>query len=176
MKSGFVSTQGVKGKGFLCQGGSMSCMPNDFFFSRNGITVDLWFKTEVADQSDHWMVNTIGAANTGYRLGLVDGKLVWQVPQKEWSHLLACPDKAPLGQWTHVVATYDNRTMRLYVNGEEKASLERGGAIIPSGAMVCIGNYGPGNTAAAFNGVLDEVRIYNRALTAEEVRQHSLAP
>jgi hypothetical protein len=173
LKSGFQSTAGVKGKGFLCEGGAVSLAPDRLFFPRTGLTVELWFKTDTPDQSDHWLLNTIGSADTGYRLGLVGGKIAFQIPLADWSHLLACPEPAPLGRWVHVAATFDNRAMRVYVDGEEKASLARDATIIPSTGTVCLGNYVAGNTTAAFHGVLDEVKIWDRALTAEEVRQRA---
>ena len=77
-----------------------------------------------------------------------------------------------MGKWYHVVATYDDKMMRIFVNGEEQASLPRDGAINPSHTNLCIGSYGPGFDRAAFHGVLDEVRLYDRALTPEEVRKH----
>jgi hypothetical protein len=119
------------------------------------------------------MVNSVSAADTGYRLGLGDGKLQWQIPQTPWSHNLTCPAPLEVGKWYHVVATYDDKTMRIFVNGEEKASLPRDGAINPSHTNLCIGSYAPGNSSAFFQGVLDEVRIYDRALTPEEIREHA---
>jgi hypothetical protein len=172
-KQGFVATEGKVGKGFLCQGGSISVGAHKLFFPPEGITVELWMKPAEPGQSDRWMVNTVGAADTGYRLGLGDGKIVWQIPQTEWSHNLTCPTPVEVGKWHHVAATYDGRMMRVYVDGEEAASLPRDGAINPSGANLCIGSYAPGNARAFFQGVLDEVRIYNRALTPAEIREHA---
>jgi hypothetical protein len=118
------------------------------------------------------MLNVVGAANTGYRLGLVGGKIGWQIPQTAWSHMLTAPDPLPLGPWVHIVATYDNQTMRLFLNGEEKGSLERPGAVQPSGNRLCLGTYSPGDSLHNFTGVLDEVRLYDRALSAQEVAEH----
>ena len=95
---------------------------------------------------------------------------MWQVPQTAWSHGLRGPEPAPLGRWTHVAATYDNDLLRLYVDGVEKGTLRRGGAIRPGGGNLCIGAYAESGHAA-FAGVLDEVRVYRRALAAEEVRR-----
>ena len=60
--------------------------------------------------------------------------------------------------------------MRLFVNGQERAALERGGEICPSDARLCLGNYASGHPTAFFEGIIDEMKIYDRALTAEEVR------
>ena len=49
-------------------------------FPLGGISVELWLKTDIPNQSDRWMLNTVGRATTGYRLGLTAGSLTWQVP------------------------------------------------------------------------------------------------
>ena len=73
----------------------------------------------------------------------------------------------PLNQWTHLVATYDGRYQRLYLNGKEVANSKQNGRIQQSTSVLRIG----GNSlwGEYFQGYIDEVRIYNRALTPPEV-------
>jgi Concanavalin A-like lectin/glucanases superfamily len=69
--------------------------------------------------------------------------------------------------WVHLAATYDGARLRLYVNGSQVASRSRSGAIQTSASPLRIG----GNSVWGefFKGTIDEVRIYNRALTREEI-------
>lgn len=69
--------------------------------------------------------------------------------------------------WTHVTATYDGSMIQLYINGSEVASAPHSGGLPYSTADLVIG--GQANDANYFEGLIDEVRIYDRALTAEEV-------
>jgi len=73
----------------------------------------------------------------------------------------------PLYRWWHLACTYDGRYQRLYLNGREIAARSRTGAIADSSAPLRIG----GNPAAAdwFSGLIDEVRLYDRALSADEI-------
>jgi len=77
----------------------------------------------------------------------------------------------PLGVWTHMAVTYDGTTLRLYVNGVLRSSTAASGGIGASTAPLRIG----GNTVFSvpgteyFAGLIDEVRIYNRALSAAEI-------
>jgi len=77
----------------------------------------------------------------------------------------------PLGVWTHLAVTYDGTTLRLYVNGVLRNSVAAAGGITASTAPLRIG----GNTVFSvpgteyFAGLIDEVRIYNRALSAAEI-------
>ena len=72
-----------------------------------------------------------------------------------------------MNTWTHLAATYDGTTVRLYVNGAQVASRAVTGNLISSTGALRIG----GNTiwGEYFSGLIDEVRIYNRALTPAEI-------
>jgi hypothetical protein len=73
----------------------------------------------------------------------------------------------PLNTWTHLAATYDATTLRLYVNGVQVGSRAVSGALLTSTGVLRIG----GNSiwGEFFQGRIDEVRIYNRSLTAAEI-------
>src|SRR5262249_14207771 len=62
----------------------------------------------------------------------------------------------PAGTWTHLAATYDEATLRLYVNGSQVSSLAVSGTIGTSASPVRIG----GNSiwSERFSGTIDEVR------------------
>jgi glucose/arabinose dehydrogenase/chitodextrinase len=80
----------------------------------------------------------------------------------------------PLNQWTHVAGTYDGAQLRLYVNGVQVASQARTGSLEVNAFPLRIG----GNTYSTefFPGRIDEVRIYNRALSAAEIAQDMNTP
>jgi Concanavalin A-like lectin/glucanases superfamily len=75
----------------------------------------------------------------------------------------------PLGRWTHVAATYDGSRLRLYQNGQEVSSEAATGLIRSSGGPLRIGGTSLGGDW--FKGVIDEVRIYRRALTGQEIQR-----
>lgn len=74
--------------------------------------------------------------------------------------------------WYHLAGTYNGTNMVTYVNGVINATTNLSGAIdySQSGDLVfgCDSPYESGETEG-FSGVLDDVRIYNRALTAQEI-------
>jgi hypothetical protein len=80
----------------------------------------------------------------------------------------------PLDSWTHLAATYDGATLRLYVNGTQVATRAITGAIRASTGALRIG----GNNVWGewFAGLIDEVRLYNRALTAAELQADMTRP
>ena len=81
---------------------------------------------------------------------------------------------APTGQWFQLTGTYDGSTFRLYRDGVEVESWNASVSVSPSPHPVMIGmmhrDTGEGqDITKGLKGTLDEVRIYDRALSAGEV-------
>lgn len=74
----------------------------------------------------------------------------------------------PITQWTHVALVISSDKIITYVNGVEDLVLERQGLLRTSTQPLRFGQVGT-NNAATFNGSIDDTRIYNRALTADEI-------
>ena len=73
--------------------------------------------------------------------------------------------------WMHVAATYDGTTMRMYINGVEESSIPGPVSIATNAVDFGIGAQSDG--ANPFHGVFDDVRVYNRALSASEIAAFS---
>jgi glucose/arabinose dehydrogenase/chitodextrinase len=87
---------------------------------------------------------------------------------------LLAPSALPLNTWSHLAGTYDGSTLRLYVNGTQVASKPQTGAIATSTGALTLGSdalYGQ-----YFQGRIDEVRIYNVALTQAQIQADMAAP
>lgn len=69
--------------------------------------------------------------------------------------------------WTHLAVTYDGSRLRLYINGTEVSSVARTGPIQSSTFPVTIGGDPYGQH---FTGMIDEIRIYNVARTAAQIK------
>jgi hypothetical protein len=78
----------------------------------------------------------------------------------------------PVNTWTHVASTYDGATLTIWVNGKKDSSRAVSGRTCNNNHPLAVGakNYpAKGLLEAFWDGRLDEVRIYNRALSAGEV-------
>ncbi|MDG6229363.1 MAG: DUF2341 domain-containing protein [Candidatus Thermoplasmatota archaeon] len=73
-----------------------------------------------------------------------------------------------LGTWYHLVLTYDGSSLRLYVNGNETDNTSVTGSPKNNGRGISIGS--DNNNQKFFNGIIDEVTVYERALGPSEVR------
>ncbi len=109
------------------------------------------------------------ADDAGYRFGLSKGCLTWFVPQSTWRHHLTASEPLPLNRWVHVACTCDNRAIRIYMDGRPIAERPRYGTVKDGGTRLALGNYDL-NHKAFFHGALDDVRLYDQALTDEKRR------
>ena len=67
----------------------------------------------------------------------------------------------PTNTWSHVAATWDGVTLRLYVNGVQVGSRAAAGTLLTTSNPLRIG--GNANRGEYFAGTIDEVRVYDRA-------------
>ena len=74
-----------------------------------------------------------------------------------------------VGTWYHFAGTFDGDTLRVYVDGELEGETDIGVDIAPSDLDLWIGADDNGRPTDSFPGVLDEVRLYDRALTQGEI-------
>lgn len=73
-----------------------------------------------------------------------------------------------VSKWYHVVATYDRSLIKLYVNNVLVATKAYSQSLTVNPNNILIGNSGFGNEF--FNGKMDQIRIYKRAITENEVK------
>jgi MSHA biogenesis protein MshQ len=77
----------------------------------------------------------------------------------------------PLNQWTHVAVTYQSGVQRIYINGALRGTNTQTGALPTNAWQLQIGYDGASSaqTGRYWNGLIDEVRIYNSALSIAQV-------
>lgn len=165
---------GFEGTALVCNGGSMVVPNNPQLSFTKAFSIECRVKTDKAGQDNKWILNRVFGENTtsGFRLGVLGGKLCFQIPLTAWSHHLKASEPLPTGRWVHLAATFDGKIMRIYMDGTELGSMERPGEVRPNGSHLVLGNYEVGH-AAHFTGLLDDVRLYDRALKPDEIRAHS---
>lgn len=81
---------------------------------------------------------------------------------------------AELDRWIHLAATYDGQMARLFADGSEVCALPFEGEIGFGDEPLTIGGYlkRDGRVIDEITGRLDDVRFYNRVLSADEIRAH----
>jgi hypothetical protein len=148
------------------------------------LTVAVWLKTSTASGVRGVVTKYTGGAYNGYDVFLSNGNLcAWYI--RDTANFVYDGSGCPFNvagyndnQWHHVVYVVDAAGGRLYVDGVQKGSLGwTGSAGAPTTTQpVQIGRY-PGAFGGAeyFPGLLDDVRIYNTALSTSDVLALSTA-
>lgn len=137
------------------------------------ITMSAWIKTQSVGTThksilEHGYVISPSYQQTGLRINSAGTK--YQVLSWNGTNHLADMDIPPgdLGTWVHVTGTYDGTTWKIYRNG-----VLGGSTVDPIGAITVEGPWQIGGsqscTSRFFDGVIDDARIYNRALSDSEV-------
>lgn len=142
----------------------MSIAHNDNLNLRGAITVDAWI-----NPSGPGINNGIILMKNPLKYGLIwrpsDQKVTFSLDiggwGDHWSNAVV-----PTNQWSHVAGTYDGSKVRIYINGLPDADYGRTGSIASSADELTLGFR---TYDEAYNGLIDEVEIFNRALSAKEI-------
>ena len=165
---------GVVDSGLRVDGnGDYVVIPDDDSLDiREQITLSAWIRPEAEKTQDiikkgqHRRVN-------GYELGLSSkGEMFVRFNQYSSGNSLRVDSTTTYptdGQtWIHVAATYDGSTIRMYVNGQLENSKDADFLIAANDVGLAIGSEHTGYRS--MKGGIDDVRIYNQALTSEQIQ------
>ena len=126
------------------------------------ITIAAWVQPHSAKVAP--LVEKINKRH-GYRISQIGTKFRFVLRRNGQDKTVTSTTTLPLHQWTHVAARYDGAQMRIFINGTiESAATAATGALSATTAPLWIG--GRHNH---FHGFLDDVSIYDRALTDSEI-------
>lgn len=78
------------------------------------------------------------------------------------------------GKWHFLAGTWDGKTIRLYIDGKLEAEMKCAGELTPNADPLFIG--ARGGQRRFLTGALDEIKMYNYALTEDELRQDMTDP
>ncbi|MHC1730670.1 MAG: LamG domain-containing protein [Bacteroidales bacterium] len=169
-----------KAYSFNGRGNLVVIQDNSSFTSTKQTTISAWTLVPATwVYNSHWIVCKETNWSSGFGLGIDQndsyyGKNNYAFEIYCWTNeskyaVMKVISSAQLKEWNHVVGVVDGTTAKLYVNGEMATSVDISGTIITSNNPVHIGaqNY---RTDQNFVGTIDDVRIYNRALTAQEIK------
>jgi len=133
-------------------------------------TIMAWIKPEAPTG----VVVARGGAFCGYSLYIKDGfpKFGIRRSKEAPADIVAGREKIGNG-WTHLAGVVANDRIELYVNGKLAASAKTGGLMTSNGGQGMEIGFDAGNSAVeitdAFEGVIDEVKQFDAALSAEEI-------
>ncbi|EPX56787.1 LamG domain protein jellyroll fold domain protein [Cystobacter fuscus DSM 2262] len=139
------------------------------FHLTNALTLASWVKPGQTLTGGRAILNKWYGYDS-YNLGIWNGEYSFSIalPGGTWGVTHDVRVAAVPNQWAHVAGVYDGTSLRLYVNGVLRATKAVSGTLQQSNRPLVIGN-NPANSG--FGGLIDEVRLYNVALTQAQVQQ-----
>ena len=136
------------------------------------ITVSLWIKwNNNTNQYQHPIIKGTSNGPGGYDIFVTrdGGNPFAKLNVSGTSQQQNFNQPLSIGTWTYIAFTYDGSIIRTYFNGVPGGTLSVSGSISTTSDDLRIGN--GGSSSLYFNGTIDEVRIWNRSLTADEIKE-----
>ena len=138
------------------------------------ITMEAWIQPKSLYIGNDWKQRpSILAKRQAYYLDINEkGNLssyLYGVQPQEW--LSGKTDMRKfIGQWVHVATVYNGNKHLLYINGQEEANVSKKGKITSKNNILSIGWV---DNERYFDGMMDEVKLWNRGLTAKEIKEEA---
>ena len=114
------------------------------------------------------------SANAGYHLGIeTNNKLNLNLPDAGGNNQYQSTRTIPSGEWVHIAVVADGTNVNFYINGESSGSpAQTVSPIVDHSAITMKIGWLTNSHAWNLIGKLDELRVYNRALSIDEVKMH----
>jgi len=151
----------------------------------SAISMSAW--TYSMTETSHWEnyfgnVSDYGNSDTGFAIGNKANKhtLFYRMNGSGVVKFIQSPDTINQVTWEHVTGTYDGSTVKLYVDGVLVASAPETGTIAQSTSSsdnsLEIGGMTDGNESYDYDGMLHDVGMWDKALTAEQAAKLAASP
>ena len=177
-------TAGVEGWGIETKPGAfMVCKPSPLLNPSDAVTVEAWVKvlgppsTHKGEPDNLAGVVSNRSGPTGYMLAVsasAPHKATWVINGLRPGGLIVQSKQAfATGEWAHLAGVFAGDHTAAYLNGQETLRKVEPAKITTSAGPVVIGAENLESGYYQLSGVIDRVRIYSRALTPQEIKEHA---
>jgi len=135
-----------------------------------GMTLEAWVKPTAVGNWGTVVLKEKGTTALAYALYGSDdtGKPAEYINTGGSDVSASGPANLQTGTWTHLAATFDGSNLRLYTDGTLVRTTANAGSLVTTAGDLSIG--GNAVWGEYFSGLIDEVKVYNRALSAARSR------
>jgi hypothetical protein len=150
-------------------GDYVDCGNSPVFTFTDAITVSTWVNIRAVSVA--WMA-AVAKGEVAWRLGVnnMAQTFHWAITDYALTNYSTNGTiQVPTNEWHHVAGTFDGTDIKLYIDGVLDSTTPGTSGMGTSANNVLIGE-NPGATGRNWNGLLDDIRIYRRALSVDEIR------
>jgi hypothetical protein len=138
-----------------------------------GFTLSAWIKRDAADSGTKSIISkrptSFGPTTEGYDLRILDNNTIQMYWRNGGPQSISTSTSIPDDEWHHIAAIYDGTTIYLYIDGVIDNSIARTPPVATNHSFI-IAASGKGTTTQHFRGNIDEVRVWDTALSEDQLR------
>ncbi|MBU1064794.1 T9SS type A sorting domain-containing protein, partial [bacterium] len=138
----------------------------------DAITVSFWMNAAELYSSRESYPISHGNWENRWKVSIIEGndkRIRWTVKTTDGIKDLDSKVKAATNTWYHVVGLYDGSNFEIFINGAIDAHSTFSGSILTTNIDLMIGQVLPNTSTYNFKGTIDDIRIYDYALSIEEI-------
>ena len=135
---------------------------------QKSITVDFWINIKAFYDREEYPISH-GNWENRWKVSITNKKIRWTIKTGSGTKDLDSESELSAGMIYNVAVTYNGSDMEIYLNGKLDAFTEFSGLMLQTTIDLMIGQVLPGNSNYNFNGTLDDIRIYDYALSRDEI-------
>ena len=136
----------------------------------NAVTLEAWIKPASIPGGLMMVAGKWNDGDREYEIMIHNGKVYFFIVDGSGYESVASSTTLSADTWYHVAGVYDGADIHVYVDGSLEASKPFSGTILDTAAMLTIGGqHWNAIWQRHFDGIIDEVRIWDEALTASDI-------
>ncbi|HEX5168674.1 MAG TPA: LamG-like jellyroll fold domain-containing protein [Cyclobacteriaceae bacterium] len=137
---------------------------------RDAITLSFWMSPGSAGHEAFLISH--GSWEERWKISITpDKKLRWTVKTENGVRDLDSKEALTNNEFIHVTCVYTGYSMELFIDGELDGFIAHDGKILTTGKQITFGQKDYSDRGYYYNGVLDEIRIYDKTLQPDEIIQ-----
>ena len=141
-------------------------------FDFEEFAIALWFRPE-GEQEDWGKIickNTLNVPAYPFTIQFDDSNRIKIEIRLAGGEKVNLPERvANPNDWAHIALVGDGESAILYLNGEQFSTAQLGGGLLHNGEPITVGSMA--DSSQNFSGLVDDLRIYTRALSQDEIKR-----
>lgn len=156
--------------GFNGSNSKITILNKEYLNFTAGLSVSCWIKP-ASDVNGEQFIVSHGSWQNRWKMSISNNRLRFTIKGSSGITDLDSETKLQPGIWQHVAATYNGRDLEIYINNELNSFKPWTGTINKTSYNITIGQMLPDDSNYNFEGIMDDVRIYNYGISSQIIEK-----